>query len=68
MDRYTDTEPLLNTSKCSLEKTPNPALLAFCSKHNLIVAVTGKRKRPIKQDYVDSILSYVSDFVRSRAD
>ena len=61
-----DEEPLLNATKSALKSTTIPTLRGFCLKYNLVVAASGKRGQAIKEDYVGSILSYVSGLVKGR--
>ncbi len=52
---------LLNISESILKKTPNATLDAFCSKYDLAVVYSKKRKRFVKEDYIESILHLVSN-------
>jgi hypothetical protein len=59
-----DDEPLLNGTNSALKNTTVSTLQSFCSKYRLVVAASGKRNQSIKEDYVASILIYVSVFVK----
>lgn len=52
----------MNISESILKKTPNATLEAFCSKYDLAVVYSKKRKRFVKEDYIESILHLVSVF------
>jgi len=52
---------LLNINESILKKTPNVMLDAFCSKYDLAVVYSKKRKRFVKEDYIESILHLVSN-------
>jgi hypothetical protein len=52
-------EDLVNRTESELKRIQNLTLDAFCTKNGLVVA--SSRKRPIKADYITTILHFVSD-------